>query len=284
MNSIKYSFIIPHKNCPLLLKRCVNSIPDRDDIQIVVIDDNSDVDKKPAIERRGLDIVLLEATQSKGAGHARNVGIEHAIGQWLLFPDCDDYYSDNFISVLDTYADKDLDVVYYNFEFRDGVTGELLPQLPIGLYYDNYDDSQDSKDCIKFRNNVPWTKMVKRDYILRNNIHFEEVVNGNDMLYSMMVGYYSDNIVVIKDKLYIYLRNKNGITATITKEGALCTFIHSIQLNSFYRSINHKEWEWPTLKIFLHFVRLCRYPFVLLFFKRLNCIISCRNEWVKILK
>lgn len=29
-----YSFIIPHKNCPDLLQRCVDSIPERDDVSI----------------------------------------------------------------------------------------------------------------------------------------------------------------------------------------------------------------------------------------------------------
>ena len=39
--NIKYSIIIPHKNSPDLLKRCLESIPDRTDIQVVVVDDNS---------------------------------------------------------------------------------------------------------------------------------------------------------------------------------------------------------------------------------------------------
>ena len=43
-----YSFIIPHKNCPNLLQRCVDSIPERDDVQVIVVDDNSDADKKPS--------------------------------------------------------------------------------------------------------------------------------------------------------------------------------------------------------------------------------------------
>ena len=40
MKEITYTFIIPHHNCPDLLDRCLSSIPQRDDIQIVVVDDN----------------------------------------------------------------------------------------------------------------------------------------------------------------------------------------------------------------------------------------------------
>ncbi len=44
-----HSFIIPHKNCLVLLNRCLDSILTRDDVQIIVVDDNSDVDKKPTL-------------------------------------------------------------------------------------------------------------------------------------------------------------------------------------------------------------------------------------------
>lgn len=36
-----YSFIIPHHNSPDLLNRYLKSIPQREDIEIIVVDDNS---------------------------------------------------------------------------------------------------------------------------------------------------------------------------------------------------------------------------------------------------
>lgn len=71
-----YSIIIPHKNCPDLLRRCVDSIPEREDVQIIVVDDNSDEGKKQSLkEFKNLQVVLLDSSQSKSAGRARNVGI-----------------------------------------------------------------------------------------------------------------------------------------------------------------------------------------------------------------
>ena len=61
---IVYSFIIPHKNCPVLLNRCLDSIPIRDDVQIIVVDDNSDVDKKPTLSRQ--DILKCFCKVSQG--------------------------------------------------------------------------------------------------------------------------------------------------------------------------------------------------------------------------
>ena len=94
-----YSFIIPHHNCPNLLYRLLDTIPQREDIEIIVVDDNSDADKVPLINRNDVQLFLIPASESKGAGHARNIGLDHAKGKWLLFADSDDYYEKNVISV-----------------------------------------------------------------------------------------------------------------------------------------------------------------------------------------
>ena len=82
---INYSFIIPHKNAPELLRRCIASIPQREDVQIIVVDDNSEKEKKPVVERENVMIVEIDSKDSKGAGHARNIGLSQAKGKWILF-------------------------------------------------------------------------------------------------------------------------------------------------------------------------------------------------------
>ena len=74
MKNICFSFIIPHKNNPTLLQRCVNSIPSRDDIQIIIVDDNSDpkiVDWN-ALKFNASNLDIVFAKENKGAGYARN--------------------------------------------------------------------------------------------------------------------------------------------------------------------------------------------------------------------
>ena len=113
--NINYSFIIPHKNCPELLQRCIDSIPERDDIQVIVVDDNSEEDKKPDLRsHKNLQVILLDATRSKGAGRARNVGLDHAIGKWLVFADSDDFFVTNLSELLDKYVNDSHDIIYFN--------------------------------------------------------------------------------------------------------------------------------------------------------------------------
>ena len=83
-----YSIIIPHKNIPKLLQRCLDSIPRREDTQIIVVDDNSDPAKVDFTHFPGLSDPSVEVyfdKSGKGAGRARNIGLEHAKGKWLVF-------------------------------------------------------------------------------------------------------------------------------------------------------------------------------------------------------
>lgn len=283
-STICYSFIIPHKNTPLLLKRCVDSIPVRTDVQIIVVDDNSDEGKKPQLQREDVEIICLNALQSKGAGRSRNIGLQKAAGNWLLFPDCDDYYASGFLDILDTYKEKDVDVLYFNSEYRDGVSMESLPQLTFQKDFAEYDDSSYSKERIKFHHNVPWTKMVRRDYVIHNNILFEEVVNGNDILFSMLVGFCTNKIEVVKNALYIYLRNSNGLTQKKqTGEELLCIIKHCFQINKFYDYINHEEWKWPIVKKILYYVNYVGLQNLFTSINKLILAYEERNEWVLIM-
>lgn len=283
MGKYTYTFIIPHKNCPDLLQRCMESIPERDDVQIIVVDDNSDEGKKPQISRKSVEVVLLDAKYSKGAGRARNVGLKHAKGKWLLFADSDDYYNNDFMNVLDSYKDKEIDVLYFNFEYKDGKTGEEMPPLSFQNYYKEYDESKDARDKIVFRIKNPWNKMVSRSYINKYHINFEEVSNGNDILFSMKVGYYANNILVEKTPLYVYLHNMNSIlTSKETVEAALCRLIHLIKLNYFYSFIGHPDWNRSIIRRIISKIYSLKGPFVLALCIKSKQLYKERNEWVEI--
>ena len=122
---INYSIIIPHKNIPDLLQICLDSIPVRDDIEIIVVDDNRDDDivsksDLPGLERSDCKVIFTK--EGKGAGYARNVGLDNANGKWVLFADADDYFVDDFIAKIDQYKDSDFDIVFFRVNAVDLIT------------------------------------------------------------------------------------------------------------------------------------------------------------------
>ena len=111
-----FSIIIPHYNIPDLLMRCLKSIPVSEDIQVIVVDDNSPdsntyLKRFPELSRPNLE--FIRTTEGKGAGYARNVGLDHAIGKWLLFADADDFYVENMYDVIKPYSYSEADIVFF---------------------------------------------------------------------------------------------------------------------------------------------------------------------------
>ena len=247
MNTITYSFIIPHKNCPDLLQRCVNSIPRRDDVQIIVVDDDSD----PEIvdwnsfkfqDERCIELVLTKGGHSAGA--ARNEGLKKAVGKWILFADSDDYYVEGFLGVLDNYKDKDLDVLFFCLESIDSVTHNHSTAFDnIRFLYDSYFNDSTKLERIKYLNS-PVMKMTSRQLIDKYNIAFEDVILGNDLWYSYQVGYYAKKLEVIKDRLYIYCIHPNSTTFHRTVAKDVIQIETYVKQNAFFDYIGHPEWHY----------------------------------------
>lgn len=210
-SQINYSIIIPHKNTPDLLVRCLKSIPQRDDIEAIVIDDNSDPEKVdfnqfPGKDRK--DITIVFDKTNKGAGHARNIGLERARGKWLLFADADDYFYSNTFDILDKYKESDSDIIYFYFDARDGVTNELIPdRVP------NIKKGIDNKDynLLRYKSYSPCGKFIRRIFVMDHQIHFDEVIASNDVMFSTMVGFYAQKISTISDPLYCATRTSGSL-------------------------------------------------------------------------
>ncbi len=160
MNDFKYSIIIPHKNTPSLLTRCVTSIPQRDDLQIVIIDDNSnpnivDFNNFP-ITNNDYTIVIFDKLGG-GSGRARNIGMNKATGEKFIFADADDFFTYCFNEVLDEYKDDMSDIVYFNASSCDSTTYTDAPyrgQERKNLF-EGYKKNQNCMNIIYAMNVVP---------------------------------------------------------------------------------------------------------------------------------
>jgi len=252
MSYYQFSIIIPHKNIPDLLLRCLDSIPKRDDVQIIIVDDNSDsklVDFEhfPGIGRPNTE-VFFDKT-NRGAGRARNVGLEHAKGKWLLFADSDDIYNTEALNVLfDTNVPEDCKVVWWGTEYllldgsierRDNIEDDYLLRL--------YPYPQ------KLRSEfAPWKKMVRTSHAKENNILFDETIASNDvMFHTLLLGITpEESIYWFPQVVYIWGQRNNSTMNTYTLENSLSRLKVSIRANTYaYKKgwgliDNTKEYLW----------------------------------------
>lgn len=207
MSNIRYSIIIPHYNTPDLLLRCLESIPEQDDIQVIVVDDNSSYADKyklqyPRLYRKNVQICLTK--QGRGAGYARNIGLQYAIGKWVLFADADDFYVKDFIKLLDENYDCDADIVYFNVKsvMSDDVNKLASRNNAKDKLFEDYTKTRDSSlfRCLYCE---PWGKMVKYELIKNNHIKFDETRVDNDHYFSVVSGCLANDIKVVNKPLYV---------------------------------------------------------------------------------
>lgn len=288
MSTITYSFIIPHHNSKNLLSRCLASIPHRNDIEIIVIDDNSREEERPQQEREDEQILYIDAAHTNGAGKARNEGMKVAKGRWLVFADCDDYFKADFLSVLDKYKDTDNDFVCYNAEKVDD---KFIKDLSFkkNEIIKNCAETGQCLDFIKFQLHAPWFKMVRRKFIEKYNIVYEEVPKGNDMFFSFQVGYFAKKCVVDGEVVYVYTYNPNGITNSKRDINIYMDMIaRRFKKINFYHFVNHPEWVTNNFLFWIKILKregVCMFIKILLsYFRKRATLLKSQNVYVDSIK
>ena len=219
-----YSLIIPTQNIPNLLERCLESIPTRPDLQIIIVDDNSDptlvdFDNYPGRDRE--DVTLIFDKTGKGAGYARNIGLVNASGKWVFFSDSDDIFiTENLNTVLNKYSESDADIIYFNTDRINADTGEESSDNPQKKYVEQNDIV--AERWLRYKSPVPWGKLIKKDLILKYNIKFSEVPAANDMLFSAHSGIVATKVLMDQTVIYQWLfRSKGNLGSNTTKEALL---------------------------------------------------------------
>lgn len=209
-----YTIIIPHKNSVGLLRRCLASIPSRNDLHIIIVDDNSDpsivnFNNFPGNERA--DVTLIFDKEGKGAGHARNRGLDILDSKWVMFSDCDDFFSNNLDAILDDYLNSDDDILFFDV---DSVYSDTLkPSGRSSNYKSKFYKAIRNNDMnlLRYKMSVPWGKMIRTDMIKKFNIRFDEYFVSNDAMFSLKTGYYAQKVSAVKRLLYVVTTGSNSL-------------------------------------------------------------------------
>lgn len=234
-----YSIIIPHKNCPDLLSGLLKSIPKREDVQIIVVDDNSDHNVVNLLKKIASDysnVEVLFTKENKGAGYARNLGVSKAKGKWLIFSDSDDtFITDNLNVVMDRYANSDSDIIYFSIDCLDFKTKQ--PRNNADRVYLKYIHSlADKENLCRYKLLVPWGKFVKSELVYNNNILFDETKVGNDGWFSLQTGFFAKKVNVDDTKVYNWMIHEKSLTTCQSLEARLIHFGLAVRLNRFKES------------------------------------------------
>lgn len=120
----KVSVIIPAYNQEQLVIRALDSVPDREDVEILVISDGSTDDTYGQIIRYknqhpNKHLFIMRNLKNRGVGFTVNKGLDRAHGEYVVLLGSDDYFlTGNFNRVMTRL--NGTDIVYFDLEVNDG--------------------------------------------------------------------------------------------------------------------------------------------------------------------
>lgn len=136
-NNIKVSVICPVFNQEELVIKAIESIPKRDDIEIIVIDDGSEDNtwtnlmKYRNSHSNYMNLILLYNEENNGVAYTVNRGYNYAKGEYIVLLGSDDYfYTDKFEEIMQQLDGTDL--IYFNLQSNDGSIWRLTPENKTG--------------------------------------------------------------------------------------------------------------------------------------------------------
>jgi glycosyltransferase involved in cell wall biosynthesis len=224
---MNYSVIIPHHNIPSMLERAIKSVPLRDDVEIIVVDDASDEKYVSEIKRicelRKSQIKLILLAENGGGGKARNKGLEVAEGKFAVFLDADDFFNYCIDEIMDDYMHDDAEIIYFkagsidndyylpsNRTFR---TNDLVDAMLCKMH--------NSDNNIRLNHDVPWAKFISRKLIAEHNIKFEEIRKHNDVRFSYTSGFYAKTIKCDPRAICCITFRMNSVSMDVSAEARL---------------------------------------------------------------
>lgn len=244
MMNFNYSIIIPFRDNIDLLQTAVNSIPDRTDIQIIIVDNSKEsLESFFVNNHKNACLKYLTSSATKGAGHARNVGLEQAEGKWLLFLDADDYFTKSAFEYFDEYLNTEFDLVCFNITSCMLETGARSNRhVPYGIKLQQY-FSTNNDIVIRYLFPTPYCKMIRHVIVSQNNVKFDEIKVSNDLMFSMRCGLHANSVSADNRTAYCVTEAEKdrSLTKQHNPENWEIRYLVAIEKYKFLKKIGHIE-------------------------------------------
>ncbi len=217
----KVSVIVPIYNAEKYFDECIKSVINQtigfENIQLILVDDcstdgSATIAKKYAGEYDNISFYSSEKNTGV-AGHARNIGLEHAEGEYVMFTDADDFYDLAACETMYNFIkDKNADLVTANYKNADenGTPWEK-PIFNLDEYKTFKLGTGDFIKSFFVLNSSVCNKIFRTKFIKENSLRFLEGVPAEDAYFTYSSLMKSDNIYYNEKVIYYYrVRNTSG--------------------------------------------------------------------------
>ena len=245
---MKISFILPIYNVEPYLRQCVNSLicQTYDNFEIILVDDGSP-DGCPALcEQLALEDKRIKVLHkiNGGLSDARNVGLDNASGDYIIFVDPDDFWFDNgaLERLIGYLSNGRKHFICFNAMYYYSDKQKYIKWSPY-----NCDENLSKNEMLLALHNtgtIPvsaCTKIISRKFLLDNNLYFIKGQIHEDIPWFINLVDKANDFSFCDDYIYAYRQNiGTSLTRTITQKNLLCAFdiIKSELKKASYRTFN----------------------------------------------
>lgn len=224
---IRFSVIIPVYKVEAYLDDCVRSVLAQTygDFQVILVDDGSPdrggvmcdgwAEKDPR--------VMVVHQENGGLSAARNTGIRHAEGEYVLFLDSDDWWaSETVLEKLDAQLRRTpVDVLSFNY--RKSYGGTLEP-----LYFDESLPSSEKPEGLEqMMEGNRWVtgacnKAVRLSLLMENELFFRTGITSEDIDWTLRLALWAGGFAFANVCVFVYRQHGTSISHSGSPEKVLC--------------------------------------------------------------
>ena len=209
--SVLLSVVSPVYNGSAYLTPFLQSVLNQSfsDFELIMVDDGSTDDSVQIIQtyqEKDARIHLIRQNH-QGAGSARNIGLSHVKGQYIIFLDSDDWFNEDFFKIMLNRITKDQsDVAVCEFFIYNQQTGEK--QISAIAETGNQKIEKTNLVFDLFTPNT-WVKVYRTAFLKENHLLFQEIPSCNDWSFAFASLACANRISVIREPLVYYRTQTN---------------------------------------------------------------------------
>lgn len=218
------SIILPVYNVEQYIEQCLNSIFSQSftDYEVICVNDASTDNSLKVLAQYSDKIEIINNPKNLGVGLSRNIGLEYANGDYIHFVDPDDWLEKDLYSNLLALIEKRPDIINFTYQKFDNIS----KQTDIVKFKNSEILNKEICPCntVEAFNNwdrYVWTKLLKKDFLQKNNILFNSNKSLSDVEYAAQI-YTSCKTLIYTDIV--------GVNYRLNRQGTLA--------NQAYKSIN----------------------------------------------
>lgn len=209
-----FSIIIPIYNVEKYLRQCIDSVLAENflDCEIILVNDGSPDGCGEICDEYANKFSHIKVIHKHNGGlsDARNAGIKEAKGDYLIFLDSDDYWininknqknyiGEGILSDLKLLTNDKIDLILHP-------SSDNIRKIPKEISFTNNDFINNFEALVKSNYYVSnaWTKIVRREIIIKNNLFFPKGYIHEDLPYSLALARFVKTFAIYNNPFYQY--------------------------------------------------------------------------------